>query len=479
MVRHLSPALLIACAALGGLYLSLALHPLLRSLLAMLPVAAGIALIHIEKLRGFAAAILLIGAGWAVGTGLGLQLGLRKAGSYTAIPAERVRAFTGYLLQDSSRTKTGKSIHRVALAGVVGPLEAGGARGEVTVFDPKASRYLLGQRLHIEGGLNRKDSPSREAFTGTASTLRPVGFQKPWHGWRASVWRAVAGGIEHIGPPASSLLMALFLGDRSDLPAELESGFERTGTLHLLALSGLHVGIVYALVLVVLRVLPRGLVRWSVGCIAVFFYLFLVGPRASLLRASLFVFFAGLARVLDRDREPLNVLGIVLLLMLLTAPATAATLSFQLSFLAMFGILVWGDAVARRLRGWLPAFLRLPLSYSVGAQAATLPLIAAHFGMWYPVALVATVVQLPLITLFLWTGILFLPLVALPVPALRGAAGWALRYLYEAVHLVNRVFGAVPGVEVSWRSWYGWLILIFFGCWLYLSNQRERRGAAL
>jgi competence protein ComEC len=89
-------------------------------------------------------------------------------------------------------------------------------------------------------------------------------------------------------------------------------------------------------------------------------------------------------------------------------PASAATLSFQLSFLALGGILLFSVPVARRMAGLLPGWVSFPLASAVGAQCLTGGLVLVRFQALYPVGIAASLVLTPLITLFMWVGLLCL-----------------------------------------------------------------------
>jgi competence protein ComEC len=214
-----------------------------------------------------------------------------------------------------------------------------------------------------------------------------------------------------------------------------------------LALSGLHVGVVYGLTWALLGFLRRRGPRTAIACLVVVAYQLFAGFMPSLQRATLMILAAALARVLDRDREPLNVLALSGIVVLALDPWQAFSLSFQLSYLALAGILLVAPLVERPLTGRVPGFLLAPLAASVGAQLATLPVVLPAFGAWYPSGILASLVLMPLTTILLAMGLAWLAVSALfHGPALAVAAA-VFDALYRAVDWTASFFSRLPGIE--------------------------------
>ncbi|HVS02750.1 MAG TPA: DNA internalization-related competence protein ComEC/Rec2 [Thermoanaerobaculia bacterium] len=227
-------------------------------------------------------------------------------------------------------------------------------------------------------------------------------------------WLALEGSVAGAGePPApvearpgERLALALLLGEATALPPEWREGMRRAGLSHLLAVSGLHVGMLAALVALVLLPAPRG---WRIAgaALAALAYALLVGPRPSVLRAAAMAAAAAAALGLRRPPQALNALGLAALALLLTDPARLGHLGFQLSFAATTGILLLAPRLARAL-SWLPRPLALSLAVTLAAQLATLPWSLAAFHRVAPLAPLANLLAVP------WAGVV-----------LAAAAGWA------------------------------------------------------
>jgi len=134
--------------------------------------------------------------------------------------------------------------------------------------------------------------------------------------------------------------------------------------------------------------------------------------KTSLVRASLMIIIGGLGLIMERDSRPLNILSLAAAATVLVRPFSVFTLSFQLSFSAVFGIITLGKIISVYLERYLPAFLRYSLSTALGAQLAVAPILLYRFGVFYFIGFAASMLTVPVITLFIWFGILFILLPA-------------------------------------------------------------------
>ncbi|MFC2077732.1 ComEC/Rec2 family competence protein [Candidatus Bipolaricaulota bacterium] len=290
---------------------------------------------------------------------------------------------------------------------------------------------------------------------------------------------------EALGPEEVGLAQGLLFGDRAALSDEVEGAFQRTGLMHVLAVSGLHLGIVLAGLWFALRWLrTRPAVAYPIVGLVVLLVLWVVGPRVSLLRASLLFAFLGLGSVLAdlslilrRTVDPLNGLAAAGLILLALRPVELMDAGFQLSFAATAGILVavsegsrhrwtaWIDGVSDRtglLRRPVRAAL-VAIVISTAAQACVAPVVAWHFGTFHPSLIGFNLVVVPLVTLALWAGLPGLLLFAAGAPALGVAPfGWSLQALSWSVQTLART----PLAEFSiprWMSvWLAALVLFLF-----------------
>jgi competence protein ComEC len=313
-------------------------------------------------------------------------------------------------------------------------------------------------------------SAGPESFSAGAprSAIRQEGYNGRLWETRAAARAWIHRAIADAGYPASALLEALLTGAREDVPSELSDSFLKTGSLHILALSGLHVTVLYGAVALFLGFVRRRWLKFALATLVLLFYQALAGFMPSLLRATVMILAAGTAALLDRDGEPLNALCLSGIVLVLVDPFTAFTVSFQLSFLAMAGILVVGPLVQRPLEGRVPRLVLVPLAMSVGAQAGTLPLVAAAFGAWYPSGIVAGLILVPLTTGLLWAGLAWLPVSIVPLPWLHAACVRAFSALYGLIQGTADLFARVPGIifapgALPWVATGCGAVLVFLG----------------
>ena len=250
------------------------------------------------------------------------------------------------------------------------------------------------------------------------------------------VYRTLPGRVP--GEPGH-VLRGLLLGTGRELPDELVESFRRSGTVHVLALSGLHVGFIVLIVHAVLRSLrvPRRAARLLVLPALVGFVL-TVGARPSVVRASTMAAFLMAAPLLERKPSSLNALGAAALALVVARPGCIFDLGFQLSFAAVGGILLLHEPLLRQLRRPLVRLgpwadrLAAPVALSVSAQAGVAPFLVAVFGEISVVSPVANLAAVPLAGLSVASGIAMLAAVPLgnwPASAFAACAWGSVRLL--------------------------------------------------
>jgi competence protein ComEC len=252
-----------------------------------------------------------------------------------------------------------------------------------------------------------------------------------------------------LGKPSKDTLgvvLALVTGDRGMLSPELEALYRDAGIFHVMAISGAQVGIVILAFYFLLR-------RLGVSEVATLWTLLLVvpvyaafcGSGSPVVRAALAASFIVGARLLSLDRPHMNALALAALLLLLWEPLWLEDPGFQLSFAAMAGILWLSEPLASRLRPL--GLLAAPLSVSIAAQAAVVPITAWHFHGLTWVAPLASLVAVPLSGAVVIVG---LTIALLPdIPLITDLLGLGAQ---AGVHLLTgtaRIASALPGATLA------------------------------
>lgn len=197
----------------------------------------------------------------------------------------------------------------------------------------------------------------------------------------------------------TGLARALLFGEPRALPDEQVAALRRLGLGHLLAVSGLHVGMVAGVAYLLALGLPRRL-RLLAVLTATLGYAVVVGPRPSVLRAALMTVILGLALLARRPPLPAHALGVSVIALVVWDPGLASELGFQLSVAATAGILLWVPTIVetRRRHGKrLERFrwISIPIAVTIAAQIATLPWAITAFHRISPVAPFLNVVAVP------------------------------------------------------------------------------------
>ncbi|NOY06224.1 MAG: ComEC family competence protein [Chlorobi bacterium] len=230
----------------------------------------------------------------------------------------------------------------------------------------------------------------------------------PYHGF--SVNRALnllRNGIKNwIGrfypKDTAPILSALLLGLRNELDPEINEAFISTGVIHVLAVSGLHVGMILVIIWVLLsRATER--VRILITMPLLLFYALLCGAAPPVLRATVIAELYLLGRLLSRLSDSINLLGVAALLNLVLRPDDILYASFHLSYAAVLGIILiypvlraalasrWSRIYEKKLPGYIADLLLV----SIAASISTLPFVLLHFGRFSLVGIMANIVVVP------------------------------------------------------------------------------------
>jgi ComEC/Rec2-related protein len=393
---------------------------------------------------------------------------LHRIGSYRGIMMGDTTAMPVPTAAEAEDILSRYPVRLTEVASVDGQIR-GSARGSVLLRVAGGPMLLRGQEVTVVAGLAAAREPGRFDYDSRAVVHQVLagGFPKRIDSVRAALYSGIRRRLRRLDPDAAALLEALLLGRREALEQSLYERFRSSGSLHLLALSGLHLGILYLLLCLLLRFLGDPRLRRLVAGGFLLGYLFLVGWRPSLERAAVMLLIGAVGYALDRDLQPLNLLGLSGAVLLLIHPHYAFDLSFQLSFASLAAILLLSPHLLRIWKTFLPAFLGRPLAVSLSAQIGTAPLVLFHYGAIYPVGVAAALVLIPLAGLYLAAGILFLGVSFLELTAgsvlpfgamLEGAVGELISLGYRGIALCLSLFSRVPGWYPSWKPLF-WLLL--------------------
>lgn len=281
-----------------------------------------------------------------------------------------------------------------------------------------------------------------------------------------------------------AVLSALTLGDKTDLSESVRESYSVAGVSHVLALSGLHIGLLYALAFFLLRPLLLGgqsgrVLRSLLLILLLWLFAFFTGLSPSVVRSAAMFSIWALADLCGRQSFSLNTLALTAWLMLLVRPVWLFDVGFQLSFAAVLSILLFQPFLYRLcpVRHRAGTYLWGLVSVSVAAQLGTAPLVLFYFSRFSTHFLLTNLLVVPLVTLILYAAVVLLLLT--PMSGLQAVAAVGLEIMLRMLNLLVRWVEQLPYASVDGIWLYPlevagcYLVLGAFFC--YLCHRRYAR----
>lgn len=243
-----------------------------------------------------------------------------------------------------------------------------------------------------------------------------------------------------------AVVAAMALGDKSALTKELKEVYAVTGASHVLALSGLHLGIIYTLLSLLIIGRRWQMVSQMLIVLCIWAFVFLVGMSTSVVRSATMLTVYALLSLGYRDKMTVNTLAFTAIVMLMVHPLSLYDVGFQMSFMAVLAILVFMPL----LEGLFPTeyllthqsvrWLWSMVAVSVSAQIGVAPLIAYYFGRFSTFFLLTNFIVIPAATLILWLS---------PVVLLFPSLAYLLLYIVKCLNTVLGQMAAWPGASIE------------------------------
>jgi competence protein ComEC len=261
------------------------------------------------------------------------------------------------------------------------------------------------------------------------------------------------------------ILSALTLGNREELDKDVQESFSVSGAMHVLDVSGLHTGIVWGIMTWVLTLggwckplYEEKKRRWLLGgilLILLWVYAFITGLSPSVMRSALMLSFWELSYLLGRHTSRWNPIMAAAVVILVINPLALWSVSFQLSFAAVIGIMLFAS--------WMQAHMRLKQSWSkyigglliasIGAQLMTMPLTLYYFGQTSNYFALTNLIVIPLAFVVLLLGLTALAFSWCFIGEWLGvAAEWSTRWMRQAVECIEGLPYSTTKMEISEMS---------------------------
>lgn len=334
---------------------------------------------------------------------------------------------------------------RLHVTAVVYPLEEPGNPHE---FDYK--RYLASKEIYVQAGVKSIDA------------IRTPDHLFSWNSIRRDVLDAVE---RTFSPPSASLAKALLIGYKNELRQKTKVAFSRAGLSHIMAVSGLHVGFILAPFWLVIPLFWTFRYGKKIGLLMIaallFFYAGLTGFSASVTRASMTGGLLVYGRLFHKVRNSKNLTAVAALVILLMNPSDLFTIGFQLSFGAVYIILLVTPVVSQTLPEWVRfRWYGTPVMVvviSLIVQVGLFPLLGYYFGEFSIIGPLANAVVIPVLGVMVPLALALLP-VALQWPAIARVLNTPVDYFL--INL-NRFVTTMAGWEWSWMQIHIESVLLF------------------
>lgn len=343
--------------------------------------------------------------------------------------------------------------------------------------DSSLQKWQRGDILFVKGQFQNINGPGNPGDFNYASYLREKGIRQvfklklPAHyqGSKAgklalfSRFQKDLASSLPLSSGSKELVSALVLGYKAELSDELINGFRGSGIMHVLAVSGLHVGLVLLLLNKLSNIFlahPRWKwLRFLILLTGVWSFALLTGASNSVVRAAIMCSFVALAMVLRSTGSGLNYLGLSGLIILSLDPTALFSAGFQLSFCAVGGLMIY-QPVHKEFRKGLLHKLKGTASGSITAQLWTSPLVLHYFGQLPSYFLAGNLILLPIATLLLYLGIALL--IFRSIPYLSNILIIAVELLSKLVISGSIYISALPFSIVKFEIKDPLIVLLLF-----------------
>lgn len=246
---------------------------------------------------------------------------------------------------------------------------------------------------------------------------------------------------------------ALLLGYTADLRPEIMKNYAASGAMHILSVSGMHVGVIYLFLELMLGFMNRR--RWGrwvkaiLILMLIWFYACMTGLAPCVLRAAIMITLPIIARSMSRVPDMINVIAASLMLMVALEPMVLHDIGFRLSYMAVTGLVILYKPIYDLYvtSAWLPDKIWSLMAVSIAAQVATLPVTLYVFHQFPNYFLLTNLVVVPLSSIIIYTGIVLMAMGTIPVVA--GVIATSLSYM---IRCLNHAIAFIEGLPWSTAS---------------------------
>jgi|GEM_PF-3671895 len=372
-------------------------------------------------------------------------------------------------------------------------------QGLIKVYVKGKQHYLLGQGLLLKGKLNPIASAETTFDFNYAQYLAFQKIHYTIYPHRAYLFKSKRNDLfllikrqaifcrdyiesiihkSFINPQHQNLLIGLLTGSRTNLSQEDKALFTNSGTIHLLAISGMHIVLLYQVVLFLFihcRIPSKNSIANLFILSLIWFYIFITGLQASTVRAGIMVSIVLIGKILHKNPQHMNSLFATAFIMLLYNPFYIADIGFCLSFLAIVGIILVSSLEIEQTG--FKKYLLNATAISTGAQITTLPYAVFLFQQFPVYFLIANLILVPLTTIMMIGALAFVCCHQIPylsivfVPVLT----WMCDFLFYILHLLNQLpFHLLTHLYIT--TWDVLLMYLLFTCIIVALATKKKKS---
>ena len=402
---------------------------------------------------------------------------------------------------DERKAKT--FANRIAVQAVKAGEEESIAHGEVIIYHQLEERLSPGELVYIKGSPNRIEGPknphefdyrkflaNQQIFHShfVADQIIRLGKvnHRPIHNFILNLRNYVQGKMDLyiLNHQSNQIAKALLLGQNKNLEKEISEAYITAGTMHVLAVSGLHVGIVYGFFFFFIKPHRLGtrkrVLYLSFIILIIWLYALITGLAPSVQRAATMFTLMGMAQMKSRRSSIYNSLGLSAMLLMVFNPFIIYSVGFQLSYVAVFGIVLLQPKIRNlwKPRHKMMMYVRETMSVGIAAQLATFPISVYYFHVFPSYFMFANLIAIPGAFLIMSIGIPFMLLSFHDVMAswLGYLVNWLIYLENELMFLFQRLpMARIENIQLSPPEMgLIWLLIIA----VYMMGQDRRKDHA-
>lgn len=342
--------------------------------------------------------------------------------------------------------------------------------------------YVRYQHIH---GVVARTYINKDSWKRSRVSMRRLGvMQRVLIGMRSARDRLLSHNEKHnMSESAYAVVAAMTMGDRSGLTRELRQSYAASGASHVLALSGLHLGVIYGLLSLIFVHRRMRVLGQVLAMVAIWAYAALVGMPPSVLRSATMLTIFAFVVLTGRRQVSLNTLAFAAVVQLVVSPLSLWDVGFQMSFLAVLGIVMLNMRLGNlatpvwlsrwRVIGWVWSLVKV----SLAAQIAVAPLSMYYFGTFPCYFLLTNLVAIPLATIIVYTSIVMYALgfCAWMQGVVATFVGWMATLMNTSLGFIASLPGAcMYGIHINARQ--VWLMYALLLVAYLMSYYIERRN---